>query len=171
MNMATRQKTKATPWVCQSKEQTQDAIRALGDAQRELTRLTTTINDQTAAIIDQNKAQVEALKERIQALIDGIAVWCEANRATLLSGGGKEANLTTGLVRWRQRPPSVSIRAMDKVVETLKQLGLGRFVRTKEEANKEAMLSDPKAVSGIAGVTIVTGVEDLVIEPFEVEVA
>ena len=33
------------------------------------------------------------------------------------------------------------------------------------------MLADPKAVSGIAGITIVTGIEDFVIEPFEVEVA
>ena len=33
------------------------------------------------------------------------------------------------------------------------------------------MLADPTAVSGIAGINIVTGIEDLVIEPFEVEVA
>lgn len=169
--MATKQKAKATPWVCQSKEQTMDAIRALGDAQRELTRLETTINDKIAAITSENKDTVEALKERIQTLIDGIAVWCEANRATLLAGGGKQANLTTGLVKWRQRNPSVSIRSVEKVIDTLRALGLTRFLREKTEVNKEAMLAEPKAVSGVAGITIVTGVEDLVIEPFEVEVA
>ena len=57
------------------------------------------------------------------------------------------------------------------MLETLRSLGLGRFIRSKEEPNKEAMLADPKAVSGIAGITIVTGIEDFVIEPFEVEVA
>ncbi len=169
--MATKTKAKAAPWACQTKEQTQEAIRALGDAQRELTRLETTINDQIAAITDANKDQVEALKARIQTLIDGIHVWCEANRAALLVGGGKTANLTSGSVKWRERPPSVSIRSVEKVLETLRSLGLGRFIRNKEEPNKEAMLAEPKAVSGIAGISIVTGVEDFVIEPFEVEVA
>lgn len=168
--MATKAKAKAAPWVCQTKEQTQEAIRALGDAQRELTRLETAINDQIAAITDANKDQVEALKARIQTLIDGIHVWCEANRAMLLTGSGKTANLTTGVIKWRERPPSVSIRNVEKVLETLRLLGLTRFIRSKEEPNKEAMLAEPKAVSGIAGISIVTGVEDFIIEPFEVEV-
>jgi len=169
--MATKQKAKAAPWACQSKDQAIDAIRALGDAQRELTRVETHINDQIAAITAERKDEIEALKTRIQTLIDGIHVWCEAHHNELLVSGGKEVKLTTGLVRWRQRPPSVSIRSVDKVLETLRALGLGRFIRNKEEPNKEAMLAEPEAVSGIAGITIVTGVEDFVIEPFEVEVA
>lgn len=169
--MATRKKTKAAQWVCQSKELTIEAIRALGDAQRELTRVETEINDQIAAITAGRKDEIEALKTRIDTLAGGIQTWCEAHRAELLAGGGKEANLITGLVKWRQRPPSVSIRSVDKVLETLRSLGLGRFIRSKDEPNKEAMLADPTAVSGIAGISIVTGVEDFVIEPFEVEVA
>ena len=166
-----KQKTKAAPWVCQSKEQTAEAIRALGDAQRELTRIQTGVNDQIAALTDECKGQIDALQTRIGTLTDGIQTWCEAHRAELLAGGGKEANLITGQVRWRQRPPSVSIRSRDKVLETLRALGLGRFIRSKDEPNKEAMLADPKAVSGVAGISIVTGLEDFVVEPFEVEVA
>ena len=157
--------------MCQSKELTAEAIRALGDAQRELTRVETEINDQIAAITAERKGEIEAIKTRIETLTGGIQTWCEAHRVELLAGGGKEANLITGLVKWRQRPPSVSIRSVDKVLETLRSLGLGRFIRSKDEPNKEAMLADPKAVSGIAGITIVTGIEDFVIEPFEVEVA
>ncbi|MCL2524587.1 MAG: host-nuclease inhibitor Gam family protein [Betaproteobacteria bacterium] len=164
-------KAKAAPYVCQSKEQTIEAIKTLGDAQRELTRIETDINDILAAVTAERKDRIDALKGRIETLVAGIQLWCEANRSALLTGGGKEANLITGLVRWRQRPPSVSIRAVDKVLETLRALGLKRFIRTREEPNKEAMLAEPNAVSGIAGITIVTGVEDFVIEPFEVDVA
>jgi len=167
--MATK-KTKAAPWVCQTKEQTAEAIRALGDAQRELTRVQTEINDHIAAITDERKGQIDALQTRIDTLMDGIQTWCEAHRGQLLAGGGKEANLITGLVRWRQRPPRVSIRAEAKVLDTLRKLGLERFIRNKEEPNKEAMLSDPAAVSGVSGISIVTGVEDFVVEPFEIEV-
>ena len=98
--------------------------------------------------------------------------WCEAHRAELCGEGdklGKTANLVTGEVSWRVRPPSVSIRGADTVLETLLRMGLGRFVRVKNEPNKEAMLNEPDAVRGIAGITIVSGVEDFIVVPFEAQ--
>ena len=65
--------------------------------------------------------------------------------------------------------PSISIRGAEAVIANLKRLGLERFVRVKEEPNKEAMLIEPNAVRGVAGITINTGVEDFTITPFEVE--
>ena len=53
-------------------------------------------------------------------------------------------------------------------MENLKSLGLERFVRVKEEPNKEAMLNEPDAVRGVAGITINSGIEDFTITPFEV---
>jgi phage host-nuclease inhibitor protein Gam len=49
-------------------------------------------------------------------------------------------------------------------------LGLSRFIRSKDEINKEAILADPKAVSGIVGITINSGLEDFAVVPFEQEV-
>ena len=155
--------------MCQSKELTIEAIRALGDAQRELTRVETEINDQIAAITAGRKDEIEALKTRIDTLAGGIQTWCEAHRAELLDGGGKEANLITGLVKWRQRPPSVSIRGTEAVLDALRRGGLERFIRTKEEPNKEAMLNEPAALAGVPGVSIVRGVEDFIITPFEAQ--
>ncbi|MBS3954085.1 MAG: host-nuclease inhibitor Gam family protein [Methylomicrobium sp.] len=169
--MAKKHKAQAVGYVCQDKEQTQLAIKLLGDTQRELTRIETELNDEIASITDRRKTQINALKTRIDSLLNGIQTWCEANRAELCKDGGKTANLITGEVSWRQRPPSVSIRAVDKVLETLKALKLDRFIRTKEEPNKEAMLADPKTVQGIAGVTINSGVEDFAVVPFEQEIA
>ncbi|MDO8941502.1 MAG: host-nuclease inhibitor Gam family protein [Methylicorpusculum sp.] len=169
--MAKKHKAPAVGYVCQDKEQTQLAIKLLGDTQRELTRIETELNDEIATITDRRKTQINALKTRIDSLLNGIQTWCEANRAELCKDGGKTANLLTGEVSWRQRPPSVSIRAVDKVLETLKALKLTRFIRTKEEPNKDAMLADPETVQGIAGVTINKGVEDFAVVPFEQEIA
>lgn len=165
-----KQKTKAAAFVCQSKDMTMDAIRNLGDAQRELKRIETEINDTLAAATAARKDRIDALRTQVETLSAGIQTWCEANRTQLCAGGGKTANLVTGEVSWRQRPPSVSIRAVDKVIDTLRALGLARFLREKVEPNKEAMLADPVAVSGIAGINIVTGVEDFIVAPFEIEV-
>ena len=39
----------------------------------------------------------------------------------------------------------------------------------KNEPNKEAMLNEPDAVRGIAGISIVSGVEDFIVVPFEAQ--
>jgi len=163
-------KKMAAGYACQTREETQDAIREFGDVRRELTRIETRINDAVAAITAEHKATIDALEERADALLTGIHVWCEAHRAELTGHGGKTANLVTGDVSWRQRPPSVKVRAVDKVLETLKRLGLTQYIRTKEELNKEAILADPKRVMGVSGITVEQGIEDFFVAPFEVEV-
>lgn len=165
--MATRLKTKAAASVPQSRTDCADAIKVLGDLQRDFERTRATMNDQIAAITQQHQGDLDALAERIELLQQGVQLYCEAHREELC-GKGKSANLITGEVSWRQRPPSVSIRGADSVLETLARMGLTRFIRSKQEPNKEAMLNDPDAVRGIAGINIVTGVEDFIVTPFEV---
>lgn len=171
--MATKQrlKTAAQQWVAQSQDDVASAIRQIGDKSREVARLTADMNDEIAVITQKYQSQITPVQERLTALQTGVQVWCEANRDKLTNSGKvKTANLVTGNVLWRQRPPSISIRGAESVIETLKKLKLSRFIRTKEEVNKEAMLNEPAEVRGIAGITIVTGVEDFVIEPFEQQV-
>ena len=169
--MATRLKTLAASSVPQNKTDCAAYIKNLGDVQRDFERSRAEMNDAIANITKSFQPVLEAQQTRITALQTGVQTWCEANRATLCEGQSKTANLVTGEVSWRQRPPSVSIRGADTVIETLQRMHLERFVRTKEEVNKEAMLNEPDAVRGIAGINIVSGVEDFSITPFAVEVA
>lgn len=167
--MATRIKSQSTVQVPQSKADVARDIKVIGDLQRELGRIEAAINDQIAAITAQAAPQIDAMKERLQGLQAGVQTWCEAHRVEIC-GKGKSANLVTGEVNWRQRPPRVSISKEDDVIQRLRGLGLSRFVREKEEINKEAILAEPAEVAGIKGIKVVTGVEDFVITPFEVEV-
>ena len=126
------------------------------------------MNDEIGAITKRYQPKLEALTERIETLQKGVQTYCEAHRSELTNEGKvKTANFVTGEVQWRQRPPSVTVRGVDAVIEALKRLGLSKFVRTKEEVNKEAILNEPDQVRGVAGISIVTGVEDFVITPFE----
>ena len=168
--MATRIKSKTMAAVPQSKNDCAESIRLLGDLQREFDRQRGEMNDHIAAITQAHQPMLADLSERMQALQGGIQAWCEAHRVELCGEAdklGKTANLVTGEVSWRQRPPSVSIRGADTVLETLLRMGLGRFVRVKNEANKEAMLAEPEAVRGIAGISIVPGQEDFTVVPFD----
>lgn len=168
----TRIKSAAQAYAPQTQQDCAADIHKLGDLQREHTRTQAAMNDEIAAITKRFQPELDAQRERITVLQQGIQTWCEANRDALTGGGKvKTANLVTGEVSWRQRPPSVRITGADTVIETLKRLGLLGFVRMKEEVNKEAILNEPDQVRGVAGITVVSGVEDFVITPFEQEAA
>ncbi len=169
---ATRLKAKAQVYVPQSKDEAATYIRNIGDTQRKLLREQAEMNDAIANVTARYQPRLEELGEEIKTLQEGVQGYCEAHRHELTNEGKvKTANLVTGEVQWRQRPPSVSVRGAESVIEALKRLGLGKFVRTKEEINKEAILNEPEKVKGVAGISVVTGVEDFVITPFEQEVA
>jgi len=167
----TRLKAKAQIDVPQNDGEAAADIRQIGDMQREQARVQAEMNDAIAHITATYQPKLEAIGKQISGLQEGVQAFCEAHRDDLTNGGKvKTANLITGEIQWRQRPPSVRITGAESVIETLHRLGLDAFVRTKEEVNKEAILNEPDAVKGVAGISIVSGVEDFVITPFEQEV-
>lgn len=165
----TKVKVPAEVLVCQSQEEVQDCIKRLGDNTREIERLQADMNDEIAAITQKYAQMINPIKADAEDLTQAVQIWCEANKDKLLEKGGKTANLITGEVAWRIRPPSVVLRGIDDVIVRLERFGLERFVRVKKEVNKEAILNESDAVAGITGITVKTGVEDFIISPFEVE--
>ncbi|HCE8369060.1 TPA: host-nuclease inhibitor Gam family protein, partial [Pseudomonas aeruginosa] len=69
------------------------------------------MNDEIGQITERYSEPAEDLKKRLAVLQGGVQSWCEANRAELTDNNKvKYANLTTGEVQWRIRPPSVTVR-------------------------------------------------------------
>jgi phage host-nuclease inhibitor protein Gam len=159
--------------VPQSRDQAAASIRRIGELTRELTRREADMNDALARIKAQCEQAAEPLREEVKGLTEGLKTWAEANRVALTDGGRvKFADLGTGVLRWRLRPPKVSLpRDVAAVIERLRALNLPQFVRTKEEVDREAMLADPEAARRVPGVRIASEGEDFVVEPFEAELA
>lgn len=157
--------------VPQSTEEATSAIADIGALNREIGRLNADAND---AISEINKAladKVLPLQERVTALTEGLSVWAEANR-TALTGGGKTktVNLVTGLLSWRLKPAKVTPRKVEEVIAAIKRMGLGKkFLRVKEEIDKEAMLKEREKARTIPGITIGSDGEEFIVEPFEVD--
>ena len=158
--------------VPQNREECDQMIRDLGTVRRDLLRLEADMNDQLATVKADYETKAQPLKDKADELFSGIETWSEANRAKLTNGGKvKFAEFGSGLIRWRQRPARVVIRSADAVIESLKELGLTRFVRVKEEVNKDAILDDPDAVRAVKGISIGSAGEDFAVEPHEQELA
>jgi phage host-nuclease inhibitor protein Gam len=164
-----RIKTDAATFACRSREEVDACIKQIGDAQRRREEIRTAMNEELAAVKARYEEQAAPHSAVIKELGEGVRIWCEANRAELTRDGKtKTARLQAGEIRWRLRPPSVSVRAAGLVIEALKRLGLDRFIRTKEEIDKDAILAEPGAVQDVKGISVVQG-EDFVIVPFATE--
>lgn len=154
--------------VPQSREEAAATVVAIGEINRSIQRLEADMNDELAAIKEAYEATAMPMREAAVEKTEGLKMWAEANR-TKLTGGDKTktVDLGTGVLRWRQRPPAVRISKMQDVMERLRTLGLGRFLREKVEIDKEAMLKEPDVARTIAGVSIGSAGEDFIIEPYE----
>ncbi|WP_293763626.1 host-nuclease inhibitor Gam family protein [Stenotrophomonas sp.] len=168
---ASRIKTEAVDhWVPADRDQVNEAIAEIGRLQRERARIETTMNDRLAEVKAAHDADAKPLGERIAELHKGVSLWCEANRAKLTNEGKvKFHEFATGKVNWRLRPPSISIRGLDAVAAYLKKAALERFLRVKQEIDKEALLREPDVAREIPGVTI-SQREDFVVVPNESQI-
>jgi phage host-nuclease inhibitor protein Gam len=164
-----RVKSRAIEDAPQTKDHVIEQIALIGAKQRERQIIEAQMNKELAAIREKYETRARPLAEEITSLSSGVQSWCEAHRDELTQNGkSKTYAFASGEVKWRTRPPSVSLTKVDAVIEALKSLGLLRFLRTKEEVNKEAILAEPDAVKGVRGIKITQG-EDFVIEPFNTE--
>ena len=168
---STRIKAEAVEhWVPRDRDEVNAAIAELGNHQRERARIEADMNDQLATVKANFDALAKPFGERISELTKGLHLWCEANRAQLTQDGKvKFHDFATGQVKWRLRPPSIAIRGADAVLKTLKAMGMGRFIRSKEEVDKEALLRELDVAQSIGGITV-SQKEDFVVVPLESQI-
>lgn len=157
--------------VPQDDSEAREAIREIGDLNREVLRIEAEMNDKIAALQEEYGARVAPLRESATAKIEGLRMFAEVNRDRLTRGGKvKFHKFATGEISWRLRPARVTIRGKDAVIEAIKAARLGKkFLRVREDINKEAMLEDRATATALAGVTIGSDGEDFLVEPFETE--
>lgn len=143
-------------------------IARIGRLQRQRQRIAADMNDAVAMLKAQHEAKAAPLKAQIEALAKGVQTFCEAHRGELTGGRRKFHRFAAGEVQWRMRPPRVTVRNIKLVLGRLKKHGLLRFIRVREEIDKEAMLKESAVAARVQGVKLEQG-EDFVIRPFETE--
>jgi len=164
----TRAKVPAVAFtVPQNRSDAADALRLIGERNRQIGRIQADMNDELAAVKTRAEDAAAPIRAQADALLEGLKVWCEANRSAILPKGLKTADLGSGTVSWRHRPPSVSLRGIEQVIEACRRMGLQRFLREKVEPNKEAMREEPDVARQIPGVSIGSAGEEFIAEPFE----
>ena len=158
--------------VPQSREEVVENIAAIGALKAQIDARKARADEALRRIARKLDDATAAPAAELKQLETGVQAWCEAHRSALTGNGKvKYHDFTTGKVNWRQRPPAVSLRKVEAVIESCKALGLTAFIRIKEEVNRDAMLADPQKAAGVTGVTIKSAGEDFIIEPAELQTA
>lgn len=162
-----RKAKKAEIVVPSSLEEAAMFVARLGEEQRAIEEIELELNREIEALKAEAMAEVAAYSECKEALLEGIAAFAEKHRVELTASGNKTVQLPTGYFGWRWTPPSVSLRNAAAVLEELIRAKINKFVRTKHEVNREAMLEDKDLARTIKGVTI-TQREQFFVKPSEV---
>jgi phage host-nuclease inhibitor protein Gam len=145
------------------------ALETLGAHQRERKVIEAHMNDEISAIKRKYEEQAQPHGEEIVRLLEGLHLYAEAHKHELLTGKSKTVQLTSGEIGWRTSTPKVAVKGVDFVIERIKAMGLSdKFLRIKEEINKENMLAEPEAAVQVPGVTI-NQTESFWAKPFETQ--
>jgi len=169
--MVTKKRIKrlVTP-VPRNLEEAAEFLTKIGIEKRGIEKIQTRLNDLIEGLKADAMGDVNDHNEKISQLVEGLFAFAESRRDELTEGGKrKTVDLPTGWFGWRKTPPSVSIRNVKSVITILKELGLERFVRVKEEPDKKAMLKEPEVVKLVKGVSI-TQHDEFVVKPTELEI-
>jgi phage host-nuclease inhibitor protein Gam len=171
--MKARTKTRgANIRVPQSRDEAAVSVARIGELDREIGRIKADLNDEVARLKTSAESAAQVMADEVIELTEGLRIWAEANRQVLTDGGKvKFHDLGVGKILWRLRRPSVKVRGADTIVETLRALGFGRFIRISEDIDREAMLREPEVARTVPGITVGSEGEDFVVEPFDVALA
>jgi phage host-nuclease inhibitor protein Gam len=161
---------KAVVAVPKSLDEAAEFLTQIGKEQRATDKIQSDLNAKVDELKTKAMANVEPHQEKISQLVEGLFAYAEAHRDELTDGGKRKTiEVPTGIFGWRMTPPAVSLRDVKSILKSLKSLGLERFIRTKEEIDKEAILKEPNVATRVRGVSI-SQHEEFIAKPAELEI-
>lgn len=176
--MATRQSSKKKKTAAkrvairapQTREEANEFLRRIGQIQRDIATTQNKMNTRIENIKAEYTKRLKGPQKEFEGLVEGLYAFAASHRDELTdSGKRKTVELAAGSFRWRLTPKSVAIRGVKAVIAKLKELGLERFIRTREDVNKEAMLKEEEVAAAVDGVEFCQ-TEEFFIQPAEVSV-
>lgn len=142
----------------------------IGEEQRAINVVQLKFNTKVEKLKAEAMLDVKPHQQKISQLVEGLFAYAETHRNELTDGGKrKTVEVPSGIFGWRMTPPAVLLRNVKSILKNLKSLGLKRFIRIKEEINKEAMLKEIDVAQKVKGVSIRQH-EEFVAKPARLEV-
>lgn len=160
--------------IPQTRADAEAEMRALGEIRIRIAEIDNTLKEDSQKLIQSAKDKAEPLIAKAKMLEGGLVLYAAAHRKELTDNNkSKRGKLLSGHFEWRQLPPKVSTRGVAAIIAFIQTAkgaqgkALSKFLRTKVELNKEAMLADPALAKTLNGVSIGSEGERLEITIYE----
>ena len=145
--------------IPESREEASEFVRRIGNLKRRISISTANAETKIAEIQKAAADDINGPTEEIYDLLDGLFFFFETNSPELTEDGSRRSvDLGTGTIGERLSPWKVELKGVEEVLEELHRMGLTKFIRPKEEVNKDAMLSsetDRNLAASVKGVSVV----------------
>lgn len=152
---ATTVKKRPVIRVPQNIEELNEFVRLIGERQRRRDEINRELNERVEALKAEATEKIKPLADEETALFDGVYAFANSRRDELTDHDKKKTiNLPAGDISWRLSPKAAKIKNVKAVLAALKKLGLTRFIRSKEEIDKEQMLKEETVAQSVEGVKI-----------------
>lgn len=169
MAKATRIKRPVIP-VPKNLDEAAEFLAEIGEERRAIDSVQSDFNAEVDMLKSKAIAETKPHENKISQLVEGLFAYAEAHRDELTENGKRKTiEVPTGIFGWRITPPAVSLHNIKTILKNLKSLGLERFIRTREEIDKEALLKESEVAKTIKGVFI-TQREEFIVKPAELAV-
>jgi phage host-nuclease inhibitor protein Gam len=164
-----RVKTPAVP-IYESKAEAELALAKIAELQRSRIEIMAIAERKISTINEDARQDTLPIDLEISELVKNLSYYAEYNRVALTDNNKtKTVKFVHGMLQWRMTPVAVTVRGVDDVLKRLKQLGLTRFIRIKEEIDKEAMGRERPVAEAIDGVSF-NQREEFVITPGDTKI-
>lgn len=166
---ATAPVRKPAPTKVRTLDQATAVVGRIGAAQVQLGRLKASLE---VAVAQSNLAYETAatpLRAAIAADTELLRGYFDVNRSSLLTGGKKSVALSTGMIGVKKTASKLVVADVDALLKRLEEdRKLRRFIRTKSEVDRAALLAEPKVAVTIDGVSIEGGDDAFFVKPLMV---
>lgn len=156
-----------------------EAVKRVGDLQRERNELKAKTDEQITKLQAELSEKLAPIDAEIELITKSLHAYCE-ERKEVFFVKTKSLELPTGILAYRQSPPSVKGNVTEKKIkEILERNSLTKavesfekriskvFLRMKLSLDKEAVLKQPEKAKKLTGIKIESGIENFYIKPYE----
>ncbi len=149
--MKTRNEVSVVAPVFTDLKEANDAMFRIGKLRRSTQALEAELQEKIAQLRKETDMLLSPILAELSKDTLSLRIYAEAHKTTLLLGKKKTIVLSGGNFGWRFTPHKVVAgRGGDKkLLEELKALKYRKYIRVKEEIDKEALLKDRPTISGV----------------------
>lgn len=122
----------------------------IGARQKEIDEVKDELEEKINKLKKEASKKLSQITKERDTLTSALFAYAQAKRY-VLTMRLKTVAVATGVFGWRYTPPAVyTLEEDEAVIARLKHMGLGKYVRVKEELDREKLLVDRPFIRGIS---------------------